>query len=91
MLKLIQGLNEILWKHFIFVVGISIVSLCTTMLKCFLVKAYIIVHKFDINFLSEKYLESSTQPDDDILEIAGYDRACVDHPMSIKRGRIHIH
>ena len=35
MLKLIQGLNEILQKHFHFVIGISIVSLLMIMLKFF--------------------------------------------------------
>ena len=52
----------------------------------FLPKAYITVHKFDIICLSETYLDSSAQTDDDNLEIAGYDIARADHPTNTKRG-----
>ena len=43
--------------------------------KISLLKAYMTVHKFDIICLSETYLDSSTRPDDDNLEIEGYDIA----------------
>ena len=41
--------------------------------KISLLKAYVTVHKFNIIYLSEKHLGSSTRPDDDNLEIEGYD------------------
>ena len=41
--------------------------------KMFLLKAYVTVLKFDIICLSETYLDSSTRPGDENLEIAGYD------------------
>ena len=44
-------------------------------MKISLLKAYITVHKYDIICLSETYLDSSTRPDDDNLEIEGYDIA----------------
>ena len=40
--------------------------------KLFLLKAYIILHKFDIIFLSETYLDSTIPNDDDKLQIPGY-------------------
>ena len=49
------------------------------------------VHKFGIICLSETYLDSSTQPDDDNLEIAGYDRACADHPTNTRQRGVCIH
>ena len=42
-------------------------------MKISLLKAYVTVHKFNIIYLSEKHLGSSTRPDDDNLEIEGYD------------------
>ena len=38
--------------------------------KLFLLKAYIVIHKFDIICLSETYLDSSTTPDDDDDDLA---------------------
>ena len=38
----------------------------------FLLKAYIILHKFDIICLSETYLDSTIPNDDDKLQIPGY-------------------
>ena len=58
--------------------------------KIFLLKAYITVHKFDIICLSETYLDSSTRPDDDNLETAGYDIARADQPANTKRGGVCI-
>ena len=52
----------------------------------FLLKAYVTVHKFDITCLSERYNDSSNQPDDDKMELAGYDIARADHPTNTKRG-----
>ena len=56
----------------------------------FLLKAYITVHKFDIICLSETYLDSSSD-DDDNLEIAGYNIARADHPINTKRGGVCIY
>ena len=56
--------------------------------KFFLLRAYITVDKFDIISLSEMYFDSSTQPDNDNLEIAGYDIARTDHPTNTKRGGV---
>ena len=90
MLKLIQALNEILQKHFHFVIGISIVSLLIIMLNIF-PRAYITIHIFDIICLSETYLDSSTRPEDDNLEMAGYGFARADHPTNTKRGGVCIY
>ena len=60
-------------------------------MKISLLKAYITVHKFDIICLSETYLDSSTRPDDDNLEIEGYDIARADHLTNTKRGGVCIY
>ena len=52
--------------------------------KISLLKDYITAHKFDIICLSETYLDSSTLPDDDNLEIARYDTAGADQPTNAK-------
>ena len=57
----------------------------------FLLKAHITIHKFDIICLSETYLDSSTRPDDENLEIARYDIARADHPTNNKRGGVCIY
>ena len=57
----------------------------------FLLKAYVTVHKFDIICLSERYNDSSNQPDDDKMELAGYDIARADHPTNTKwRGSVEM-
>ena len=91
MLKPIQGLKEILQKHFNFIIGISIAFFLIITLKCFLFKAYMTVHKFDIICLSETYLDSSTRSDDENLDIARYDIARADHPTNTKRGGVCIY
>ena len=59
--------------------------------KISFLKAYITVHKSDIICLSETYLDSSTRPDDDNLEIEGYDIARADHLTNNKRGGVCIY
>ena len=54
--------------------------------KLFLLKAYISVHKFDINCLSETYLDSTVPVDDDNLVVSGYNLIRSDHPCNTKRG-----
>ena len=58
--------------------------------KILLLKVYLAVYKFDIVCLSETYFDSKTLPDDDNLDISGYNLVCFDHPNS-KRGGICIY
>ena len=69
----------------------SLNSISSHYVKMFLLKAYITVHKFDILCLSKTYLDSSTRPDDENLEIAGCDIARADHPTNTKRGGVCIY
>ena len=52
---------------------------------------YLVFHKFDIICLSETYLNSSNSPDDETLEISGYNLVCYDHPLKSKRGGVCIY
>ena len=52
-----------------------------------LLRAYLAFHKFDIFCLSETYLDSSNSPNDETLEISGYN----DRPLNRKRGRVCIY
>ena len=54
--------------------------------KLFLLKAYIIFHKFNIICLSETYLDSTTSIDDDKLQIPGHILIRFDYPSNIKCG-----
>ena len=54
--------------------------------KVSLSKAYVTVHKFDIVCLSETYIDSNTAPDEDNLEVLGYNLIRSDHPSNSKRG-----
>ena len=55
------------------------------------IKAYLTFHKFDIVCLSETYLSFNTAPDNDILEILGYNLIKLDHPSNSKRGGVYIY
>ena len=59
--------------------------------KIFLLKAYIIFHKFDIICLSETYLDSTTPNDDDKLQIPRYTLIRSEHPSNTKLGRVCIY
>ena len=62
------------------------------MLQCFrLLQAYIAIHKFDIIFISETYLDSSPPSDDKNLEISGYTLVHSDHPLNNKKGGVCIY
>ena len=59
-------------------------------LKSFL-RAYITVHKSDVICLSETYLDSSIFPNDNNLQIPGYNLYREDHPLNVKRGGVCIY
>ena len=59
--------------------------------KLSLLRAYLAFHNFDIICLSETYLNSSNSPDDETLEISGYNLVRSDHPLNSKRGGICIY
>ena len=59
--------------------------------KVSLLSAFISVHKLDIICLSETYLNSETSPDDDNLEIPGYNIIRKDHPSNTKRGEVCVY
>ena len=60
-------------------------------LKLSLLRAFIIVHNFDVKCLSETYLDSSILHDDDNLQIPGYILYRKDHTLNIKRGGVCIY
>ena len=55
-------------------------------LKLSFLRAYIIVHKFDVICLSETYLDSSILHEDNNLQIPVYDLHREDHPLNVKQG-----
>ena len=59
--------------------------------KLALLKAYNLIHKFDVICLSEIYLDSNILPDDSNLEIPGYNLVCSDHLSNKKRGGVCIY
>ena len=54
--------------------------------KIFLLTAYISIYDFDIMCLSETYLTSTTDIDDENLKIPGYIMHRAGHPSDVKRG-----
>ena len=58
--------------------------------KLSLLKAYLLFHKFDIICLSETYLNSSNSPDDETLEISGYNLVRSDHPFNSYKHHLNI-
>ena len=59
--------------------------------KLSLLRAYLVFHKFDIICFSETYLNSGNSPDDDTLEISGYNLVRSDHQFNSKRGGVCIY
>ena len=52
--------------------------------------AYNCIHKLDIIYLSESYLNSETLSSDSNLQIPGYNFARMDHPSNTKRGAVYL-
>ena len=59
--------------------------------KISLLTAYISIHDFDIICLSETYLTSTTDINDENLKIPGYIMYRADHPSDVKRGGVCIY
>ena len=59
--------------------------------KLSLLRAYLAFHNFHNICLSETYLNSSNLPDDETLEISGYNLVLSDHPLNSKRGGVSIY
>ena len=59
--------------------------------KLSLLRAYLAFHKFEIICLSETYLNSSNSPDDETLEMCGYNLVLSDHPRNSERGGVCIY
>ena len=60
-------------------------------IKPSLLSAYISVHKFDVIYLSDTYLNSETPSDIENLEIAGNNLAREGHPSNSKRGGVCVY
>ena len=58
--------------------------------KFFLLKAYIVVYKFDKVRISERYLDSSIASDDGNLKISWYHLIRSEDPTNSKRGGVCI-
>ena len=56
-----------------------------------LLNAYLTFYKFDIVCSSETYLDSNTAPDNNNLEISGYNLIILDHSSNSKRGGVCIY
>ena len=54
------------------------------------IAAYNTIHKYDVIWISETYLDSSVRTDDKDILINGYNLICADHPSNNKRGRVCI-
>ena len=59
--------------------------------KIYLLTTYISIHDFDIICLSETYLTSTTDINDENLKIPGYIMYRVDHPSDVKGGGVCIY
>ena len=59
--------------------------------KVSLLEAYNAIHKFDMICLSETFLNSSLQNDDDSLVLNGYKLVRADNPSDLKRGGVCIY
>ena len=60
-------------------------------IKLSLLRPHIAIHKFDVVFLSETYLNGSISNDDGNLEFPSYNLFRADHPSNTKRGGVCIY
>ena len=60
-------------------------------IKLSLLRAYILINKFDIICLFETYLDSSISSNDGNLEVPGYTLVRADNPNNTKRGGVCIY
>ena len=70
--------------------NLNSISACS-FIKLYLLKCYIAIHKFDVIYLSETFLNASISNDDDSLEVPGYNLFRADHPSNTKCGGICIY
>ena len=56
--------------------------------KLFVLKAYKLIHKFDIFCLSETYFDDTVPLDDNNLVVTGYSLVRSGHPSNTKRGGV---
>ena len=59
-------------------------------MKLSLLRAYLSTHKFDVIYISDTYLNSTSTVDEN-LEIAGYTLIRADHPSNTRRGGVCIY
>ena len=57
----------------------------------YILRAYLVFHKFGIICLSEKYLNCSNSYDDDNLEVSRYNLVLSEHPFSNKCGGVSVY
>ena len=60
-------------------------------MKVKLLTAYNVIHKFDIICISESYLNSDTSPNNDNLNIPGYNMSHADYPSGGRHGGVWIY
>ena len=60
-------------------------------IKMSLLQAYKAIHRFDIIYFSETYLNNSLYTDDDQLAFPGYNLIRADNPNNTKRGGVCIY
>ena len=60
-------------------------------IKILLLQAYITQHNYDIICLSETFLNSSIETNDDRISVDGYNLTRADHPSDSKRGGVCIY
>ena len=55
-------------------------------IKVSLLQILAVTNGYDIIYLTETFLDSSVENDDDRISIPGYNLLCADHPSNTKRG-----
>ena len=60
-------------------------------IKVSLLQILAVTNGYDIIYLTETFLDSSVENDDDRISIPGYNLLCADHPSNTKRGGVCIY